>query len=263
MKEDDVLKYEMNILSFPGFYDSYLSLGENDLFNENLLFSAGLDEEVLAGYKHLENGLERDERDIIASDIFLDAFDSRRFYADLTSFWVDRYLDCVEEIFPGLIVARGDKASLWSPKSYNYCTDQASIEVSISRKKLEELIEKAFSEQELPDSLTFKNYLSSKETIFYHPFFDKYMEKAAWNDIDELRAEQVDLLLDYSVQADFLKVGMSLEVRMSEEAYEFITDGSIYSDYLDFEKVSEIKKRLDDDELAFEKQKATKKGMRL
>lgn len=256
MKEDDVLKYEMNILSFPGFYDSYLSLEENELFDENLLFSAGLDEDALAEYKHIENGLGRDERDIIASDIFLDAFDSQRFYADLTSFWVNRYLDCVEEIFPGLIVARGDKASL-------YCTEQASIEVSISRKKLEELIEKAFSEQELPDSLTFKNYLSSKETIFYHPFFDKYMEKAAWNDIDELRAEQVDLLLDYSVQADFLKVGMSLEELMSEEAYEFITDGNIYSDYLDFEKVSEIKKKLDDDELAFEKQKSTKKDIRL
>lgn len=263
MKEDDVLKYEMDILSFPGFYDSYLSLDENDLFNENLLFSAGLDEEVLAGYKHIGNGLERDERDIIASDIFLDAFDSQRFYADLTSFWVDRYLDCLEEAFPGLVVVRGDKASLWSPNSYNYCTDQASIEVSVSRKKLEELIEKAFSEQEIPNNLTFKNYLSTRESVFYHPSFDEYKYQSEWSDIDELRAEQVDLLLDYSIQVNYLRDGVHLGERMCDEAMDFIADVSTYSDYLDFEKVSEIKKKLDDDELAFEKQKSTKKGIRL
>lgn len=196
-------------LSFPGFYES--------IFSDTIM---GLEDmELIIG---LEAGslTEGDEKRI------LESINYSAYKEDLSDFYMESYIDFLNDAYPGLIYydeLSGTK--LISPSSYNYTTDQLFRRVFLPRAKLAEVHKVCLEDPNFQKFLD-DNFWDRPGFVTPIPI-DQYY----WQDLEELTETQINYMLYFYTTTSSVeeRLGVLADV-VSEDCLESNIDPFYYVD---------------------------------
>lgn len=191
---DEKISFELEVVNFPGYYDSVLLDPDvsyellDDL--DDLIYSLG-------GSSLSQVIKEVDEASgYELSEMLYEYIDREEYSHDMNNDWMEKYLSYV----PLRSLEQVGEVEMFSPREYNFSSDRIFAKVEVNRSELQELLEKCLA------TPRYEEFLKAHFTP--SPWFrsNYSCDINMWNNLDEMDDLQKSYLLYFGALEDLGKV---------------------------------------------------------